>query len=239
MNEVETLAAQLGPRGEVRLRRRTPADGVPVEELIVNGVFAMDSTETFSERALGDIALAPTHRDGLVRVLVGGLGLGYTVLQILEAADRQSLEVVVDVVEIEPSLVDWALAGLTTTWARIAGDERVRLHAADIGDVLGGRRRDPVGPWDAILLDVDNGPDFLIHGDNAALYAETGLRAAYAHLADGGTVAVWCQGRSEQLLELLSRIDPSPRENRYAVTRGERQFEYVIYTISRPSTPHA
>ena len=97
METLDTLARHLGPRGEVVLRRRRGA-GADVEELIVNGVFAMDSTDTWTERKLAEIALAGYRAR---RVLVGGLGLGYTAAELL-AADVEHL----DVVEIEDCLVD-------------------------------------------------------------------------------------------------------------------------------------
>jgi spermidine synthase len=231
--DLQTLARHVGAHGEVVLRRRT--DGLTsVDELIVNGTFAMDSTETLSERALGEIAVGAVGRlERPARLLVGGLGLGYTVRELLDTADIDRLEVVVDVVEIERSLIDWAREGVTATLARVAADPRVRLHAADIGAVLAGRGEGPVGPWDAIVLDVDNGPDFLIHEVNADLYAAAGLRAAYAQLARAGTLAIWCQGPSPDLLDALRRLDPEARENRYSVARGERRVEYVIYTARR------
>ena len=111
METLDTLARHLGPRGEVVLRRRRGA-GADVEELIVNGVFAMDSTDTWTERKLAEIALAGRRPH---RVLVGGLGLGYTAAELL-AADVEHL----DVVEIEGCLVAWAYAGLTLTLGAVA-----------------------------------------------------------------------------------------------------------------------
>ena len=105
-----------------------------------------------------------------------------------------------DVVEIEECLVDWAYAGLTATLAAVANDPRAALHTADVTAVLAGRRQGPHGPWNAIVLDVDNGPDFLIHGANSALYSQPSLAAAYAQLTDGGTLAIWCQGPAPELL---------------------------------------
>jgi spermidine synthase len=217
-----------------------------VEELIVNGAFAMDSSETFTERTLGVLAVnAAASTAARPRLLVGGLGLGYTVSEILAVADAAEVDVHVDVVEIEACLIDWSRAGVTPTLAAVAADPRVRLHPADIGSVLSRSpaiehrmaeaelRTDPLGPWEAIVLDVDNGPDFLIHGGNHALYVEAGLRAAYEQLAPGGTLAIWCQGRSAGLLDELRRIAASARENLYEVTRGGRRFAYAIYTVSR------
>jgi spermidine synthase len=210
-------------RGEVLLRRRGP-----IEELLVNGTFAMDSTETHSERELGRLA------GGAPRVLVGGLGLGCTAAAVLDEADQRGCAVSVDVVELEPALGTWAREGRTATLARVAADPRVRLHVADVANVLAGLGDVPVGPWDAILLDVDNGPDFLIHAQNDALYAEPGLRSAYARLAPAGVLAVWCQAPSRPLLDALRRVDPSAEETRHAVQRDGRTFVYAIDTVRRP-----
>jgi spermidine synthase len=225
MESIQRIARHDGPRGEVVLRRRLAA-GLTVEELIINGAFAMDSSESSTESLLGELAV-PSGRAR--RVLVGGLGLGYTVAAIL--AKNVAL---IDVVEIEQCLIDWAHQGVTATLAAVASDPRVRLHAADVRLVLEGFGDGPIGPWDAIVLDVDNGPEFLIHAGNRALYTEAGLHAAYAQLAVAGTLAIWCQGPASQLRAALQRIAPCVDEHLSEVSRGERSFQYAIYTVSRP-----
>lgn len=222
-DEPVTLGRAETPRGEVVLRRRGDVD-----ELVVNGAFAMDSTETHSERELGRIA------GGAPRVLVGGLGLGHTVVAVLDEADRLQLPVRVDVVELEGDLVGWAREGRTATLARVAADPRVHLHVGDVATVLARRRTEPAGPWDAILLDVDNGPDFLIHAQNDVLYDEPGLRAAYERLAPAGVLAIWCQAPSPPLLEALRRVDTSAEETRHTVEREGRRFAYAVATVRRP-----
>jgi spermidine synthase len=223
METLDTLGRHSGPRGEVVLRRRH-GGGVAVEELIVNGVFAMDSADTETERQLAEVALAGHSSP---RVLVGGLGLGYTADQLLAAGIDH-----LDVVEIEECLVDWAYAGLTATLARVANDPRVSLHAADVTAVLAGLRG-PRGPWDAIVLDVDNGPDFLIHDTNSALYTEPSLTAAYQQLTPGGTLAIWCQGPAPDLLATLRRLSPTVRPRSFHRSREGRPLSYVIYTAAR------
>ena len=225
METVRTVAQHDGPRGEVVLRRRSGA-GPDIDELIINGIFAMDSSETSTERALADVALAGQEEQR--RVLLGGLGLGYTAAQLL-AADVDHL----DVVEIEECLVGWAYAGLTPTLASVARDPRAALHAADVTSVLGGWLG-PNGPWNAIVLDVDNGPDFLIHGTNSAIYTQPSLVAAYAQLALGGTLAIWCQGPAPGLLATLRQISASAKPRTYRRVRQGRQLSYVIYTVTRP-----
>jgi spermidine synthase len=228
---VETLARQIGPRGEVVLQRRT-GDGPDVEELIVNGAFAMDSSETSTERRLGEIALTAGREATPYRVLVGGLGLGYTAAAILHGDVAELV-----VVEIEDCLVEWARRGLTPTLAAVVADARVRLQVGDVRSVLLGAQDGPAAPWNAIVLDVDNGPDFLIHQGNEALYSESTLRSAYAVLVPGGVLAIWCQGPAPELWTRLGRLGSQPREHRYEVARGNRRFGYVIYTVARPSAP--
>jgi spermidine synthase len=138
-------------------------------------------------------------------------------------------------VEIEQCLIDWAHQGLTATLAAVASDPRVRFQAADVRLVLAGLSDGPAGPWDAIVLDVDNGPDFLIHEENRALYTDAGLRAAYARLTPAGTLAIWCQSTAPALRAILERIAPPVLEHIVEVTRGERSLQYAIYTVSRPT----
>ena len=226
METIQTIARDTGPRGEVVLRRRLGA-GHSIDELIINGTFAMDSSESSTERMLGELALPSGH---VRKVLVGGLGLGYTVAAIC----TKDVDMI-DVVEIEQCLVDWAYQGVTATLAAVASDSRVHIHSTDVRLVLGGRVNEPTGPWDAIVLDIDNGPDFLIHSENEALYTETGLRAAYAQLAVGGTLAIWCQGPVPPLHAALQNIAPGPHEHLSQVSRGERSLQHAIYTVSGPT----
>jgi spermidine synthase len=223
VEELVTLARADGPNGEVVLRRRGCGD-TAVDELIVNGAFAMDSMETSTERALGSL---PFPFEGAT-VLLGGLGLGYTAAELLSQGVAR-----LDVVELEPALVEWARQRLTPVLGRVADDSRVRLRAADLAAVLG--RRDGRQSWDAILLDVDNGPDFLIHPHNAALYSTQGLRIAMTRLRPGGLLAVWAAGSSPALLDSLRTLDPSATEHRYEIRRGEREWSYAIYTARQHS----
>ncbi|GAA1836370.1 hypothetical protein ACFFOM_08835 [Microlunatus capsulatus] len=225
VDELRTLGRASGGRGETLLRERRRADGTVVHELVVNGVFAMDSTETTSERELAGFARAARGA-----VLVGGLGLGYTAAAVL---DRQPGPERVDVVELDPHLVGWARQEVTPLLGRVARDPRTRLHVGDVAAALTGHGP-AAGPWDAVLLDVDNGPDFLIHSGNAGLYEDATLAAAQAALTPGGVLALWCQGPAPELLARLHRLDGTAREHRCAVEREGRRFSYVVLTLTRP-----
>ena len=218
-----------GRHGEVVLRRRW-SDGSAIEELIVDGVFAMDSEQTGSERELGRIA-ARVSASG--HVLVGGLGLGYTVAELCRyRIDRG------DVVELEPALIDWAHAGLTATLRQVSRDSRVHCSVGDVTEVLLGRRPDLSGPWHAILLDVDNGPDFLIHPGNAALYSADVLAGGLDRLTPGGVLAIWCQGSSRRLEHTLGTLGGAVTRQDIPVRRGSRATTEVIYTVaSNPMQP--
>jgi spermidine synthase len=135
-------------------------------------------------------------------------------------------------VELDPHLVRWAHEGRTPLLGRVAHDPRTRLHTGDVAATLttGGPA---AGPWDAILLDVDNGPDFLVHTANARLYEDDALAAARAALTPGGVLALWCQGPAPALLERLRRLERSACEHRYAVAREGRHFSYAVLTLRR------
>lgn len=195
---------------DIVLRER---DGIT--ELIVNGVFAMDSAEVSSELALADAAA------GARRVLVGGLGLGYTAARLLDGGAE-----LVRVVELSAPLVEAARRGATEQLGRVAADPRVELVAGDIADAI-------TPDWDAILLDVDNGPTFLIHDHNARLYSAAFLQRCLAALSPSGRLVIWCETASPALeatlVELASRVEVIV----VPVTRGERTFDYILYRVEQ------
>ena len=203
------LARAETPAGEVVLRRRDA-----VVELVVNGVFAMDSAEVSSELALADAAGSPPGN-----VLVGGLGLGYTASRLLDAGAD-----LVRVVELAEPLLDWARDGLTPELARLASDPRVELVAGDIAEQV-------IGGWDAILLDVDNGPGFLIHDHNRRVYGEDFLRGCLRALTDGGRLVVWCESESPELASTLEQIAGRVELITVPVARQGHTFDYALYRV--------
>ncbi len=207
--EAEILGRAETPDGEILLRRRGDVD-----ELIVNGVFAMDSVDVSSERALGDAAGDPPGR-----VLVGGLGLGYTAVRLLERGAE------VDVVERAGPLLEWARARSTEQLGRLAAHPRARLHHGDIVQFV----RSAKEVWNAIVLDVDNGPSFLIHADNAEVYTEDFLRACLTRLTPGGRLLVWCETASPPLEVALRRVAAALEIIEIPVAREGREFSYTLY----------
>jgi spermidine synthase len=216
---VTQLACSDGPDGELVLRRRGE-----VLELVVDGVFAMDSLQTSTERALARLALA--RLDGArLAVTVAGLGLGYTAIEVL--ADPRVHRV--DVVELHPALVQWARDGLVRPAAQALADPRVRVLVADVRDAVPALAP---GSQDALLLDVDNGPDFLVHAGNAPVYEHDFLAVAARALAPGGVLAVWSASPSPVLLHRLQGAVGGCAEVPLTVLRGQRELEYAVYLAS-------
>lgn len=204
------------PQGEIVLRQRGE-----IQELIVNGVFAMDSTEVTSELALADAAgTAPG------RVLVGGLGLGYTASRLLDNGARH-----VDVVELAGPLIEWAMQGVTAQLERVAHDPRIQLHHGDIAEWLPRREES----FDAILLDVDNGPGFLIHDQNARVYAAEWLRTASERLTPGGVLVIWSEDAAPELARALAGLGVLT-ETVIEVDREGRRFGYALYQLRRAAS---
>lgn len=216
--------------GEVVLRSR-PDDGEgTVYELVVDGVFAMDTVDTTTERALATAALGrvPGTR---VDVVVGGLGLGFTVRALLDDARVRRVEVI----ELEASLVDWLRADAVPGMAGVLSDPRVGVHVGDVRAVLPGL---PAASVDAVLLDVDNGPGFLVHTANAAVYEDGFLRTCLDRLRPGGVLAVWSSDPVPALHARLAELIGGCEELLLPVERDGHAFDYALYLARAAPAPH-
>src|SRR3954447_8719007 len=223
MGRVEVARAD-SERGELVLSERTEDDGTTTLELRANGVFVMGTREKSSERALAREALA-RHRDPR-RVLVGGLGLGFTLEEVL--ADERVRHVLV--VEIEPALVGWLRDGTVPHGPALLADERVEVAVADVRDALAGA---PAGSLDLVLLDVDNGPGYLVHDANAALYGVDLLAATRAAMADGGLLVVWSAYGEPALHDALREVFGNAEAAAYDVDLQGRDEMYWLHLAVR------
>ncbi|MBM3974879.1 MAG: spermidine synthase [Planctomycetes bacterium] len=179
--ELDVVDSELGEL--VLRRRRTVAAGDEwVYEVKLAGRFLMSSLNTQSERELADRALAKVEGDRL-RVLVGGLGLGFTAA----AALRDPRVAQVDVVERLPQVVDWHRRGLVPLGTSLCADARCRFVLGDCLQQL----QQPGERYDAILIDIDDSPIHLLADDHASFYAVAGLQAARRRLRPGGVFALW------------------------------------------------
>lgn len=217
MEYVEIARAET-PRGEVVLRERREENTPTVLELRVNGAFVMDTLETTSERALANAALAivPDVRS----VLVGGLGLGFTMHEVL--ADPRVEECTV--VELEQALVDWMRDGTIAHGPKLLAEQRLNVVVGDVAMALAEASE---AAYDLVLLDVDNGPGYLVNDANEALYKEPFLQAA--HRATGQVLAIWSADEAPQLAAAMEAVFGNVTPAPYDVTLGARSEHYWLY----------
>jgi spermidine synthase len=152
--------------------------------ILVNGRTLMSSRMHGSEEALATNACGHARTIEQPRVLVGGLGMGFTLRATL---DLLPPDAIVRVVELVPAVVEWNRGPLGAIAGHPLNDPRVRIEIGDVGYTL---RANP-GRFDAILLDVDNGPAALTSPANHGLYDNAGVAASYAALKVGGALGVW------------------------------------------------
>lgn len=233
-----TLDRRDGPYGEVVLRRRPggPDDEGDIHEIIANGTFLMDTSDGRSERLLIDAAqaaLAPDRRDGLPSVLIGGLGVGFSLAH--AAADDRWGRIVV--VEREQAVIDWHHEGpLARISGAALGDPRtVILHT----DLVGYLRTaaevtdEPTDHYDTLCLDIDNGPGWTVTDENASLYTPGGLADCLARLNPGGVLAVWSAQPSPAFEEALRNAGfTGVRTEEMQVARGVPD---VVHLAVRPA----
>jgi spermidine synthase len=168
-----------GGGGELRLKRRGAEFAIMLgsEEL-------MNSRLSGSEEALATIACGRIRDRKSPRVLIGGLGMGFTLRAALAALGPDAAVVVAELV---PAVVAWAKTSMAEIFGESMRDSRVSIRETDVGEVI----RSGASAFDAILLDVDNGPEGLTRKTNDALYDLKGLGAARMALRPGGVLAVW------------------------------------------------
>jgi spermidine synthase len=159
-------------------------------------------------------------------VLIGGLGMGVTrraaLAELPPAAE-------VAVAELVPAVVAWARGPMAELFAGCLDDPRVTITTADVADLIGAAK----GAYDAILLDVDNGPGGLNREANDGLYSTAGLAAAAAALKPGGVLAVWSAAQDNAFVQRLRRGGFAVEEHRVRATGRKRGARHVIWLARR------
>lgn len=213
--------AQIPGGGELRLMRRGAEFSIRLgrDEL-------MNSRLSATEQALATIACEKIRSRKRSNILIGGLGMGFTLRAALTVLGTQARIVVAELV---PAVVTWARGPLAKMSGDSLNDQRVRLHEGDVGDLIRSARSD----YDAILLDVDNGPHGMTRKANDGLYDLKGLRAAHTALRPGGVLAVWSSGPDAKFTARLRKtgfkVDEIPLRAR-GPRGGARHF---VWTATR------
>lgn len=214
---MEVYERGAGENGELALR----GDGEHFE-IISNGVFVMDTRAGESERLLVRAALDRLARPS--HVLIGGLGMGLSLAEALRSPYARA----VTVIEREPTVIRWHATHLRPYSEGALGDPRVRVECADL---IGWLRATPQ-VYDALCLDIDNGPEWTVTEGNATLYGPGGLDLLARRLRPGGALAVWSAGAAPAFEARLRErfIGVSVRPVR--VARGEPDLVYLASTRS-------
>ena len=202
----------------ISLRRRGQ-----IFEITFNGLQLMSNLNHQSEDILALKAARLCHRPP-ARVLVAGLGMGFTLRAVLEATPEPTQ---VTVCEIVPEIAGWCRGPLAALAGDPLADPRVRLVLGDVGELL---QRDAVG-FDLILMDTDNGPEALARKGNAGLYEDEGIGAVLAALRPGGIAAFWSADRSDAFGERLTRAGADWRCDAVALIPGRVDALHHIYFI--------
>lgn len=153
-----------------------------------------------SEEALAAMTLARLQNQE-PRLLIGGYGMGFT----LRAALAARPQVRVTMAELVPEIIEWARGPMAELTGTCLDDPRVTLRMGDVSAFIGDAADGTSDRYDAILLDVDNGPDGLVRAENGRIYSFAGLRAAKAALAPGGVLAIWSAGRDPAFTRRLEK----------------------------------
>ncbi len=218
MKPQELLASTVTPDG-MRMTLSQHAGDYYIE---IEGQALMSTRAPGSEKALADLAAKELAGNSHPRVLIGGLGLGFTLGAALDVLPRGATVVVVEYFE---TIVDWNRKfGFESATDRLA-DPRVVVEVTDVVDYL----RDVKRPFDAILLDVDNGPDAWCLASNGRLYDRQGLLRIQRALKPGGLLAVWSAEQSPVFEKRLAEVGFAARSEtvRSRERRGERHTIFL------------
>lgn len=191
----------------------------------------MHSKASASETLLGQIGARALPPNGPSRLLIGGLGLGFTLAAALANSGPQTQ---IEVYELIPDVIDWNRQHLQALHGACLDDPRVTVHAADVADAI---RKAPPETYRAILLDVDNGPTALVASDNASLYSKSGVRSIRSALVPDGQAIFWSAGPDAKFAERLAKaqfkVTPIPAKTH----SGAKRAAYLLYQATKADAP--
>ncbi|WP_150293783.1 spermidine synthase [Sphingobium estronivorans] len=194
--------------------------------IVLEGNELMSSRMSGSEEALANLSCDRLRGRARPHLLIGGYGMGFTLRAALAALGHDGQ---VTVAELVPEIIDWARGPMADLMAGCLDDPRVRLLQADVADVIEAGR----GTYDAILLDVDNGPDGLVRQANDRIYSARGIAAAMAALRPGGILAIWSAAPDAAFARRLARAGLAVDEVAVRARSNGKGPRHVIWFATR------
>ena len=213
--------AALPGGGDLRLKRRGSEFSI-----MLGANDLMNSRLSGSEEALATLSCARLRDIATAHILIGGLGMGFTLRAALPVLGASAA---IEVAELVPAVVAWAKGPMAEVFGGCLDDPRVTVTLSDVGAVIASAQ----AGYDAILLDVDNGPDGLTVAANDGLYSEAGLQAAKAALRPGGILAVWSQGPDRRFTHRLRQAGFKVEEVTVRANKGRSGARHVIWLATR------
>lgn len=225
MIERELLDVAEIPGGdELRLFRRKLKNG-PEYSIALGSNELMNSRLSASEEALATLTCAELKSER-PHILIGGYGMGFTLRAALQNLPQQAK---IDVAELVPEIIDWARNQMQDLTAKGLDDPRVTIMIDDVAKVISRSH----ATYDAILLDVDNGPDGLTKDANDILYGMTGLVAAKNALRNGGVLAIWSSAKDASFTGRLHQSGFSVKEETVTARPNGKGARHNIWLASK------
>ena len=196
----------------------------------VNGQQLMHSSVSTSEIELGKLGCERhPNRGAATRVLIGGLGLGFTLQSVLQSTGPKA---VVHVSELFSEIVAWNRTHLAALNGKLLADKRVTVFVEDIRSII---RRAARAPYDVIVLDIDNGTTAMVKDDNNQLYSERGMQQIALALKPGGRAAVWSAGPDAVIEKRLNRAGFQVQAVPAKLYAQAKRAAYMIYVADKPA----
>jgi spermidine synthase len=198
----------------------------------------MHSMTSASEVLLGELAADRINNKNPSWVIIGGLGLGYTLKAVLEKAGPKTI---VEIGELMPEVVEWNRTHMAKLNGHLLADPRVQVRLGDVVDTIAKARPNS---YDAILLDVDNGPTPMVQAGNVRLYGSRGLETMKGKLKPGGRLAIWSASPDHTFEKRLraagfiaqaipAKLFPTAKRSAYVIYVGDKPVEEAAGTVSR------
>ncbi len=197
--------------------------------IFLDGKELMHSMVTASESLLGSLGVERLKPAAANRVLIGGLGLGFTLKAALATTGANTR---IEVAELLPAVIEWNRTHMRKLNGSLLAEPRVEIRHGDVGRLI--REAAPT-TYDAILLDVDNGPIAMVADNNSSIYSTSGIKSICRALRPDGRFIVWSAGPDEKFENRVRKAGLVPEPIRAKAHEGAKRASYLLYVVQLPA----